>query len=75
MFDGIKSYMAVEYELLSMVNDFSKAGLILALKPPLMVRKGLIMLKKLNCQVLHQSAEQTIPIPKQPSKKALPPSS
>ena len=55
MFDGVNHLMAMEYELLTMVHDFEKAGLILALKPPIMVRKGMFLLKKVNCQVLHQA--------------------
>ena len=53
MFDGVNKIMGIEYELLSMIYDFSKPGIILALKPPIMVRKGLLLLKKTNCQVLY----------------------
>lgn len=39
-----------------MVHDFKSAALVLALKPPIMVRKGMLMLRRVNCQVLYQSA-------------------
>lgn len=61
MFDGVNTMTAIEYELLSMIYDFSKSGLILALKPPITVRKGLFLLKKINCQVLYQAEPSAVP--------------
>ena len=47
-FDGLNKFSALEYERLDMVYDFSSQALILALKPPIMVKKGLLLLKKHN---------------------------
>ena len=51
MFDGVSTFAGIEYEQLSMINtaNGSNPGLLLALKPPIMVRKGLLLLKKQNC--------------------------
>ena len=55
IFDGVNKFEAMEYELLNMVHDFKQPGLILALKPPITVRKGMLLLKKQNCQVVYQA--------------------
>ena len=53
IFDGVNQYEAMEYEMLNMVHDFNVNGIILALKPPIMVKKGMFLLKKQNVKVLY----------------------
>ena len=53
-FDGINRFPALEYERLDMVYDFNSTPIILALRPPIMVKKGMLLLKKMNVEVLTQ---------------------
>ena len=53
LFDGNNRFAAMEYERLDAVHDFRHAGIILALKPPIQVRKGMFLLRKANVEVLH----------------------
>ena len=46
--------MALEYEMLAMVSDFKSTGIILSLNPPILLRKGLMLLKRQNVQVIYQ---------------------
>ena len=55
LFDGKNKFTAMEYELINTVHDFKTPELILALKPPIQVRKGMLLLRKANVEVLHQS--------------------
>ena len=48
LFDGKNRFTAMEYELINTVRDFKSPGLILALKPPIQVRKGMFLLRKAN---------------------------
>lgn len=52
LFDGVNKFQAMEYELLQMVHDFRSNPLVLALKPPIAVRKGMLLMRKTNCTVL-----------------------
>ena len=71
MFDGVNKFMAMEYELLSMVFDFRASGIILAIKPPIQVRKGMCLLKKQNCEVLYQPEPKVPPPKQQPQQPAV----
>ena len=46
VYDGMNKFQALEYEMLGMVADFNSAGILLCLSPPIMVRKGLLLLKR-----------------------------
>ena len=50
-FDGVNSLQAMEYEQLD-VKEF-KTGMILTLRPPIEMRKGMMLLKKHNCTVVY----------------------
>lgn len=56
LFDGLNKFTAMEYEKIEAVKDFSRnpTGIILALKPPIQVRKGMFLLQKANVEVLYQ---------------------
>ena len=71
MFDGVNKFMAMEYEMLSMVYDFRAPGIILAIKPPIQVRKGMCLLKKQNCEVLYQPEPKVPPPKQQPQQPAV----
>lgn len=61
-FDGQNRFQALEYEVLNMVSDFTSSAIILVLRPPIMVRNGLFLLNKRNCEVLHQSAAAKVKV-------------
>ena len=46
---------AMEYEKLD-VKEF-RTGMILALRPPIEVRRGMMLLRKTNCQVVFEGNE------------------
>ena len=48
--------LAMEYEKLD-IKDFRK-GMILSLKPPIEMRKGMMLLRKTNCEVVFKSNEE-----------------
>lgn len=60
LFDGKDYLTAMEYEKIEAVRDFKLSGIILALKPPIQVRKGMLLLRKANVEVLFQGEESHI---------------
>ena len=55
-FDGVNSMLAMEYEKLD-IKDF-RTGMILSLRPPIEMRKGMMLLKKTNCEVVYKGSEE-----------------
>jgi len=53
LFDGKNKFTAMEYETIGTIRDFKTPGIILALKPPIQVRKGMFLLRNANVEVLH----------------------
>eukprot|EP00354_Favella_ehrenbergii_P006655 CAMPEP_0170471032 /NCGR_PEP_ID=MMETSP0123-20130129/13346_1 /TAXON_ID=182087 /ORGANISM="Favella ehrenbergii, Strain Fehren 1" /LENGTH=124 /DNA_ID=CAMNT_0010738463 /DNA_START=154 /DNA_END=525 /DNA_ORIENTATION=- len=49
--DGVSDFDALEYEPLLKLKEIGTGALLLALKPPIQVRKGLLLLKPENCEV------------------------
>ena len=47
---------AMEYEKLD-VKDF-RTGMILSLRPPIEMRKGMMLLRKTNCEVVYKGNEE-----------------
>ena len=70
MFDGVNHMQAMEYERLDSIRIFHE-GLILTLKPPLEVRRGMFLLRRQNVDVLYEDtsklADATPVAPKQPA--------
>ena len=58
VFDGLNHIQAIEYEQLDMLNDPFNSTLLLSLKPPIEVRQGLILLRKDNCELIHEGTNE-----------------
>ena len=57
-FDGVNRLQAMEYEKLD-VKEF-RTGMILALRSPIEVRRGMMLLRKANCQVVYAGEEASV---------------
>ena len=54
MFDGLNTFEGLEYDQIDKVKDFESKAILLQLKPPITVRKGLLLLTDKNVEVLCQ---------------------
>ena len=52
MFDGLNTFEGLEYGQIDKVKNFESKSILLQLKPPITVRKGLLLLTDKNVEVL-----------------------